>query len=422
MPDPGSDFTHRLQNLLEVCRSLSGQLELEPLLHAMIESSSSLTSSESSSILVYDKTSQDLHFLAAPWYMLDRMKSVGIPLEGSVAGWVFSNNQPYLVYHGENDARIHRQTDRELNFTTRSLLAVPMTFKGQTIGVLEAVNKAYNSHYNEEDVFILETLASQAAIAIENRRLLEETQQAYQKAIELDRMKSDFIAIASHELRTPLGVILGHATFLQETATLEDREELEIIVRSAMRLKEIVEDFSNIDHFEHGLSRVRRGKVIMQQVIREVVDGFHDLAGERQIKLVMDVPQPHLLMEGEAGKIAIALREVVKNGLTFANPGGQVRVKAESVPGFIKISVSDNGIGIPTEEHEKIFQRFYQVEKHLTRRHGGMGLGLSIAKDMIEIHGGRIWVESVEGKGSRFSFLLPVNPAQSSAAERVFIS
>jgi two-component system sensor histidine kinase VicK len=95
-------------------------------------------------------------------------------------------------------------------------------------------------------------------------------------------------------------------------------------------------------------------------------------------------------------------------------------LKCEEVPGFMKISVSDNGIGIPPEEQEKIFQRFYQVEKHLTRRHGGLGLGLSIARDMIEMHGGRIWVESVEGKGSRFSFILPLNVAQSNAAERVF--
>ena len=401
---------------------MSGQLELEPLLHAMIEASSALTHSESSSILVFDKASQALRFAAAPWYDLDKMKTVSVPLEGSVAGWVFNNNQCYMIFHAEKDERVNRMTDHELNFITRSLLAVPMQFKGQVIGVLEAVNKANDSHYNEEDVFILETLASQAAIAIENRRLLEETQQAYQKAIELDRMKSDFIAIASHELRTPLGVILGHASFLQETASAEDREELEIIVRSALRLKEIIEDFSNIDHIEHGLSRVRRGKVILQQVVQEVVEGFHDLAEERQVRLILDLPEKHLVVEGEPAKIGIALRELIKNGLAFTNPGGQVRVKGEAVPGFVKISVADNGIGIPVEEQAKIFQRFYQVEKHLTRRHGGMGLGLSIAKDMIEMHGGRLWVESVEGKGSRFTFLLPTSAAQSSAAERVFIT
>jgi signal transduction histidine kinase len=422
MPEMITDYTHRLQSLLAVCRSLSGQLELEPLLHAMIEASSSLTCSESSSILVFDKTNQALRFAAAPWFILEKMKLVNVPLEGSVAGWVFSNNQSYMIFHAENDERVNRVIDHELNFTTRSLLAVPMQFKGQVIGVLEAVNKANDSHYNEEDVFILETLASQAAIAIENRRLLEETQQAYQKAIELDRMKSDFIAIASHELRTPLGVILGHASFLEETATPEDREELEVIVRSALRLKEIIEDFSNIDHFERGLSRVRRGKVILQQIIQEVADGFRELAADRQVRLVIDFPEKHLIAEGEAGKIGIALRELVKNALVFTNPGGLVRVKGEVVPGFAKITVTDNGIGIPLEEQGKIFQRFYQVEKHLTRRHGGMGLGLSIAKDMIEIHGGRLWVESVEGKGSRFSFLLPTTAAQSSAAERVFIT
>jgi len=416
-----TDYTRRLELLLEVCRNLSANLDLEQLLGAIIESASSLVGCESSSILVYDKESQSLRFAAAPFYILETMHTMSVPVETSVAGKVYTSGQPLAINQADDDERIYRAVDRELNFQTRSLLAVPLIFKGKTIGVLEAVNKVQGARFTEEDVLILQTLAAQAAIAFENHRLLEESQRAYQQVIELDRMKSDFIAIASHELRTPLGVILGHATFLQEVASPEQAQDLEIILKSSLRLKEIIEEFSNVDHFEHGLSRLRRGKVALSQVIQEVVNSFHEMSIQNNITLATELPKTPLAVEGDAAKIAMALREVVKNALTFTNPGGQVRVKLEHIPNFARISVIDNGIGIPANEQAKIFQRFYQIEKHLTRRHGGMGLGLSIARDMVEMHGGRITVDSIEGKGSRFVLLLPVKLAEPNAEERVFL-
>jgi two-component system sensor histidine kinase VicK len=187
-----------------------------------------------------------------------------------------------------------------------------------------------------------------------------------------------------------------------------------------LRLKDILEQFLNIDTLELGLSRLHRTKVSISPLVKEVVDAFQEAAGEKKIKIKVELPQTQFFIEGDMEKIAIALRNLVKNALTFTNEGGQVKIKVEQVPGYAKISVTDNGFGIPAEEQEKIFQRFYQVEKHLTRRHGGMGLGLAITRDMVEMHGGRIWVDSVEGKGSRFTFILPVNPAQATAAQRVF--
>ncbi len=414
------DYTRRLEQLLEVCRNLSANLDLDQLLSAVIESASSLTGCESSSILVYDKESQSLRFVAAPFYISDTLRPMSVPVEDSVAGKVYTSGQPLVINRADEDERIFRAVDRELKFQTRSLLAVPLIYKGKTIGVLEAVNKLQGPRFSEEDVLILQTLAAQAAIALENHRLLEESQRAYQQVIELDRMKSDFIAIASHELRTPLGVILGHATFLQEGAAPEQSQDLDIIVKSSMRLKEIIEEFSNVDHFEHGLSRLRRGKVNLSQMVQEVVNSFHEMSIQNNIALAAEVPKTALTVEGDSAKIAMALREVVKNALTFTNSGGQVQVKLEHVPNHARISVIDNGIGIPVNEQAKIFQRFYQVEKHLTRRHGGMGLGLSIARDMLEMHGGKITVDSVEGKGSRFVLLLPAALHNTDSEERVF--
>lgn len=421
MTSISTDYTRRLELLLEVCRNLSANLELDELLAAIIDSASSLTGSDSSSILVYDKECQCLRFAAAPFYISEALQKMPIPLDKSIAGLVYANAQPMALNRTAGDDRIYRAVDRELNRVTRTLLAVPLIFKGKPIGVLETINKLHDAQYTKEDVSILETLAAQAAVAVENHRLLEESRLAYQQVIELDRMKSDFIAIASHELRTPLGVILGHATFLQEVATPEQAQDLEIIVKSSMRLKEIIEEFANVDHFEHGLSRLRRGKVVINQVVQEVVNSFKEKSIERNISLALEAPKTAVTLEGDAAKIAMALREVMKNALTFSNPGGQVKVKVEHIPGFVKIAIIDNGIGIPVNEQGKIFGRFYQVEKHLTRRHGGMGLGLSIARDMLKMHGGKITVESVEGKGSRFILLLPLKLSDANAIDRVFL-
>jgi signal transduction histidine kinase len=115
-----------------------------------------------------------------------------------------------------------------------------------------------------------------------------------------------------------------------------------------------------------------------------------------------------LLVDADGGKISIVLSNLVKNAITFTNHGGHVRIRGGLESGFVKVSVEDNGVGIPARDLPRVFERFYQVESHLTRKHGGMGLGLSVAKVMIEMHGGRIWAESKEGAGSRFIFLLPV--------------
>jgi len=234
-------------------------------------------------------------------------------------------------------------------------------------------------------------------------------------------MKSDFIAITSHELRTPLGHIIGHSAFLAETATEAQKEDVAIIERSAARLKDLVEEIGDVDHLTSGFGVVRRQTVSISLLLQQAVGSFQELASTRRIRLRQECKQNDLSLEGDAEKIAIILHNLIQNALLFTNPGGDVKVTAERLPGYIKIAVMDNGIGIPRIEQENIFKRFYQVEKHLTRKHGGLGLGLSIAREMVELHGGKIWVDSVEGMGSRFSFILPLNAAQASAAEKVFL-
>lgn len=411
----------KLERIVEISRQLSATHDLATLLQAIVDIASELTESAGASILLYDHASGELRFEALPGFQDQDLKGMSVPLDSSIAGWIFTHTRPMVLQDATKDPRIYREIDKSTEFQTTSLLGVPLMVNQQPIGVIEAVNKRDMGHYTEDDLAVLETLAGQAAVAIENVRLLKKLQDANAELLRLDRMKSDFIAIASHELRTPLGLILGHSTFLKETSNAEQQEQLDVIIRSAMRLKEIIEDMAIIAHDDEGKSRVRREKFSINELIFEIANKYEKTAEKQGITFEYDIPKGRdIEIVGDREKISLALVNLVENALTFTDTGGQIGVKAELDDGYVKVLVVDTGIGIPTEEQERIFDRFYQIESHLTRKHGGMGLGLSIAKAMVEMHNGQIWCESNEGMGSLFCFMLPVDEEKASAAAKVF--
>jgi signal transduction histidine kinase len=412
----------RLEQLVDFCRNLSNTLELGPLLTSIVNAACELTLSEASSIFLYEEETGLLKFIAAPKNHFETVKRIRVPLENSVAGQCFTQSQPVIIQNDQPDHTIFREVDHSLDFETRSILAVPLVYRHKTIGVLEAVNKRNNAHYTVDDVTILDTLASQTAIALQNNLLGEEAQQAYDQLLDLDEMKAEFIAITSHELRTPLGLILGYASVLKDALQDEEsRAQLDVIIHNANRLKEIAEDLVNADQPVHSRTREQKQRLDLNLLIEDVAASFQEDAREKQISLRVDQPQSAVWLKGEGEKIAIALSNLIKNALSFTDRGGHVLVQVEDLPGYARVSVVDDGIGIPSAELNRVFDRFYQVESHMTRRHGGMGLGLSVAKVMIEMHNGYIWVESQEGKGSRFSFLLPKGSSREPPKSSAFI-
>jgi signal transduction histidine kinase len=412
----------RLEFLLQATRDLRNTVDLESYLQLVTEVAAEFTRSEGAIMLIADEPNKVFRFLAAPELQRDVLKALEVPFESSIAGRVFASGEPEIIMNVRKDRQHFRVMERATGYETHSMVVVPLIFKGNKIGILEALNRQNNDDYTDEDVTILEILAAPASLLLYNNILENELAKAHHEITQLDRMKSDFISIASHELRTPLGLILGHATFLRESVTEEHYEQIDTIIRSAGRLKEIIESLANVDNFQSGMASLRSRMTSVKSLLLELVDAYQTEAKQKKIILHADLPKnSDLLIIGDAEKISIAVSNLIKNSLTFTNEGGHVFVSAEQVPGYIKIVVIDDGIGIPVNSLSRIFERFYQVESHLTRKHGGMGLGLSVAKVMVELHGGRIWVESVERKGSQFTILLPTDPSQVRAAERVFI-
>ncbi len=410
-----------LERLLEVVRGLTTAPDLESFLQTVITEASEMTNSEFASILEHDDHAEEVRFLSMQWIHRELLRSVGVPLDGSAAGWVFRNGQPLIIQDTRIDQRHFKVPDRVSQYETRSLAAVSLMARGEVIGVLASINKKDGVHYNEEDLAILSTLAALAAQAIQNVSLQRKVRATSIELAELERLKTDFIAIASHELRTPLGLILGHATFLRELAGEEYGEQLDMIIRNATKLKTIVENLSNVDNIQNGAARVRNQTVSLTKIVDDVIATFQDEAASRNITLKSEYGQLPFHFDADGVKLSIALSNLVKNALQFTESGGHVTVSVQEDGGYYKVTVTDNGIGIPARDLPRVFERFFQVETHLTRRYGGMGLGLAVAKSMVELHGGRIWAESQEGKGSTFTFLLPAAQSQPSLGSGPFI-
>ncbi len=405
------DRVKLLERLFEITRSLSASVDVETYLQSILSAATELTESESASLLEYDEGSKEFIFKSVPWFHRDAVSSARVPLSGSIAGWVFLNIKPLAIDDVANDSRHYGKIDELADFQTRSLLGVPLILHGHPVGVFEVFNK--NENYTDEDILIVETLASLASTALQNDLLENNVMSSQKEARDLDRLKNEFIAITSHELRTPLGLILGHATFLRELVGNDFHEQVDVIIRNATRLKEIIESLTSVDNYETGSSLVRPRRVSVARIIEDVSSSFHEIAMTKGITVKTEIPEGReLWVDIDGGKISIVLSNLLKNALTFTNQGGQVIIRGEHKPEYVTVTVQDTGLGIPAKDLPHIFDRFYQVESHLTRRHGGMGLGLSVAKVMIEMHGGRIWVESKEGEGSTFTFLLPTNKVE----------
>ena len=404
-----------LERLLEVVRGLTTAPDLESFLQTVINEATELTNSELSSILEYDETAEELRFLAMHWFQRDLLRPMGVPLDGSAAGWVYRRAQPLIIQDAKMDQRHFKVVDRVTRHETHSLVAVPLMVRGEVVGVLEALNKKDNAHYTEEDLTILETLGALAAQAMQNVALQRKVRTTVIELAELERLKTDFIAIASHELRTPLGLILGHATFLREMTGTTYADQLDMIIRNATRLKEIVDNLANVDNVQTGAARIRDQKVSLAKIVEDVLLTFQDEAKARKISLMSELGESPFYLDADEVKLGIALSNLVKNALQYTESGGHVTVKVQEEAGYFQVSVADDGIGIPAKDLPRVFERFFQVETHLTRRYGGMGLGLAVAKAMIELHNGRIWVESEEGKGSTFTVLIPREQPQTFA-------
>jgi signal transduction histidine kinase len=244
------------------------------------------------------------------------------------------------------------------------------------------------------------------------RERTNELQNANERLHELDELKSAFVSTVSHELRTPMTSIKGYVDNILDglTGALTDRQSyyLNRVKFNIERLTRMINDLLDLSRIEAGRVEVRLASVCMRDLVSEVAEGFQRLAQEKSVALHVRHPDELPPVRGERDKLHQVLTNLLQNAVKFTPQGGEIRVESQvRDDGFVQISVSDTGCGIPPHEFDRVFDRFYRGES-VTTEDRGSGLGLPIAKSLVELHGGRIWAESVPGQGSRFFFTVPI--------------
>jgi signal transduction histidine kinase len=397
----------QLLRLVELSTILNSTLDLDELLQTITATSTELLDCEASSILLYDEKNPRLYFAAATGSNPEKLAEIPVPMEGSIAGTIFRTNQPLILNDVEQDPRHYSQVSDQIQFHPKTLLGVPMPIKDRTVGVLEALNKR-DGVFTDRDVAILSVTAAHAAIAINNARLLKTTQQALDKVKETNSIKSHFLALASHELRTPLGIIIGYATFLQEEAQGELSDHAQQVLNAASQMRSLLDQMNNLTLLQSDEMEMKTQKISIQDILNMAADEIIYSAARRNLTLTYAFREDPIYVSVDPEKAILAFVNLLNNAIRFSPDGSQIVIGAIEQGKNVLAWVQDHGIGIPVDKLQKVFEEFYQIEPPNTRRYGGLGIGLTIAKGIIEIQGGKITAES-EGpnKGTTVKVVLP---------------
>ena len=398
----------RLSRLVEISVTLNSTLDLDRLLQFIVRSAADLVESEAASILLVGDKTRDLYIAAATDADPETLQKNPVPKEGSIAGTVFREDRPLILNELGATGQRYPEAGEGERFSVRSLIGVPLRIRDDVTGVLEAVNKRQGV-FDEADLLTLTNIASLAAVAISNARQLEALNRAYEALGNLDQLKTDFIAIASHELRTPLGLILGNASILKELSGEDVSEHADAVLNSAMRMRVLIEDMTNLNMLQAGSANLVLSKRPLQPIVQLVYEEALELVAAREQTIKLKLPPETLEAMVDEQKITMALTNLLNNAIRFTPKERELRLTLEQHGHEAWLRVHDDGIGLIPDELETVFDSFYQVEDHLTRQHDGLGLGLPIVKAIAESHGGRVWVES-EGpdQGATFTIALPL--------------
>jgi GAF domain-containing protein len=293
----------------------------------------------------------------------------------------------------------------------KAFLVNPMIARGRTVGVLSADNRVSRAPIPAHTVDLLHTFAAQAAVAVENARLFQEIQEKSQQLELASKHKSQFLANMSHELRTPMNAVLGYTDLILDDIFGDVpppiRETLERVKTNGQHLLALINDVLDLSKMEAGQLTLSLGDYAMGEVVHAVVSAVESLAAGKKLAFKAIVPADLPPGRGDERRLTQVLLNLAGNAIKFTD-AGEVSIEARAVDGAFLVSVSDTGPGIAEADRQKIFEEFQQADSSSTRKKGGSGLGLSISRRIVELHGGRLWVESAPGAGSTFYFTVPL--------------
>jgi signal transduction histidine kinase/HAMP domain-containing protein len=407
-----------LRRLHHLSRAGYRTTDLKEILARSSEAISAFTRAESVVFLLHDPNTNRLEAAWPGWNIsaeLAAQMKVSIDAH-SIAGSVFKSGDAYYSNDVEHDP--FSSEDLQKLFGARNALFAPLKTESETFGVVVAINRP--GGFGREEVDATTSFADVASLLIKNARLYARLTGTVEELRRASRLKDHFLQNVNHELRTPLTAIVGWTDLFSEEE-LDDktlRRGLQQVRQSARILLALIDDLLDLARMDRGSLSLDRQAVQLPDVIQRSIDTVRMMAEGRSV-VVIQAPLPAQMVPIRADPLRLQqiLWNLLANAIKFSRRHGRVIVRLELEPERYVVSVEDDGIGISESELPHVFERFRQVDGSPTRQHAGMGIGLALARSLVELHGGTIWAESVVGKGSRFTFTLPVRPVDRRSGE-----
>ncbi len=407
----------------QVGNLFTSSLELKETIDFMLKAASDLVSCDAATVFLLDEDGTSLSAIAT-FPFTESVKQVAtFELGEGIVGWAAQRRKVVSVVDATKDSRFK---NLPVAHAPRSCLVMPLQSPQRLVGALTMARRDVRPFTSVEQA-LMQVIANQAAISIDNARLHArqtvqlaqiaeqkfELERSYVQINEISRLKSAFLANMSHELRTPLNAILGFSEILKDNLVVLNEEQshecLENIHTSGKHLLELVNDVLDLSKIEAGRMELNYDDFHVSNAIREVHNVIRSLSERRDIALTIGVVPDNLQVRADKSKFKQVLYNLLSNAIKFTPQGGRVWVKASSDDAAtLCVEVGDTGVGIPREHHERIFNEFYQVDSATTRHVEGTGLGLSLTRRIVQLHGGTLSLESAPGTGSVFTFRLPL--------------
>ena len=429
----------RLQKVLEIATSINSNLALDKVLHEIVHAVHDAVGYRI--VLLRVLNGRTGAFEARAFAGLDRdaitkLEEYDVP-KAEFDSWLrdeFKIGRAYYVPHdrkfwGDDDRHSYTPNLGERavgEWHQEDVLFVPLAGKdGVVIGYLSVDDPADRRRPTREVVEMLEILANHAVVALQNAALVERLQEsmshleaATERAEELNELKKSFVGTIQHELKTPLTIIKGSAEQLLQNVGSSNlgmqRDFLRAIGNQSEKLHKLIDAILDLTTLEAGRFRMAREPFNLVDVVEEVVSVLKVEATTRQVTVGTQFESREVILEADRGLVYRVVDNLVKNAITFTPKGGSITVRIANEGRHVRLTVEDTGIGIAPENLGKVFEKFYQVDSDNAREYPGVGLGLSVAKSIVEWHGGEIVVESDPGHGSKFTVHLPVTPSDPS--------
>ncbi|MEO6463638.1 MAG: GAF domain-containing sensor histidine kinase [Candidatus Eisenbacteria bacterium] len=406
-----------ITSLFDMSTSVNMQFTVDSILDIITRRVLTCLEADQSSILMLDPDTQTLNCRAVHGVDSDFVRDASIKLGEGIAGYVASNGEPMVINPEDITRRFsaHRKPGRNIT----SALCIPLMVKGRAIGVLNINRIDRDRPFSAGDARVLAVFGEHAAVAIqkvEDYRALDSRasllEEANRRLSEINRMKEVFLTTVSHELKTPLTCIIAYAEFLRQDDTSVEPEQRRtfsrILYDQASRLLDLVNDIMDLSRIEGGATRLNLSTTPINEVVESCMLALETLAVRKGIRLEQKLAPRLPDIPIDASKLRQVVINLLNNAVKFTESGGTIEIATRLLDDHVVVEVSDSGIGIAARDLTRIFDLFTRSDIAVSRQYEGLGLGLHLVKRLVELHGGRIWVESTPGKGSRFFFSLPV--------------